>query len=648
MMLKIYKLFEKVYEREESALALGIFRIVYFSLLFVEVFQTFYFRHLIFDPVPYLDESAFASGSLLIIWLVVIFMIIIGLKTRLSLLINYLFSVIVLGYSLRTTYGSMHEYHIDTQLLTLSLVLMFVPLARRLSLDTLLDKLKYSSIAREYVPKRTVSSLVYIVLAFLAGAIYFDAGIWKVFSPMWQEGLGVWLPATLPNTTHLNLSFLLNTEWLVIFLSHLTVFFQVTYIFFIWFKRVKMLYIMIGIALHIGIFLSFPIPWFALTMVALYLALIPSRYYERFFGKAVFTQPVITFLYDGECPLCNRARIIITHFDVLGAVGFASVQKSRHQFSALKDVKEVELLTDVYSVDAHDTVRKGIDTYIAVLKRIPLFAIFGWLLSVPGIYSLASMFYRYVAANRYTTACNETTCASPVVYTPSETDEEVRILKNISMKNVKVSIVMLFLLLVTSLQAALVVKTIILPKLLAAYQTKHIPVTSEAEEIKHPATPKMQIKSTGLVHNVIYPLTGIEPHAVFMDYHFQGYEHIVAVVYQKNGEEVWLPIINKKGQASWYNTGRQWAYWTFRVCGPNLDMMNVERGIQRYTAFWLHKQGIAPEDADFTIKVKKIRVPKTWEHDFLNKMIDRPWMDVGTARWEHGVFHFDVANIEEI
>ena len=48
---KYFNFIKKLYEQEESGLALALFRIVYGLVVFAEVFQIFYFRHLIFDPM---------------------------------------------------------------------------------------------------------------------------------------------------------------------------------------------------------------------------------------------------------------------------------------------------------------------------------------------------------------------------------------------------------------------------------------------------------------------------------------------------------------------------------------------------------------------------------------------------------------------
>lgn len=71
-----------------------------------------------------------------------------------------------------------------------------------------------------------------------------------------------------------------------------------------------------------------------------------------------------------------------------------------------------------------------------------------------------------------------------------------------------------------------------------------------------------------------------------MDRHFQGYNHVVAIVHvDPGGAETWLPIVDQNGQAGLYDTGRQWVQRTFRVCDPELDPERVFDGIRKFRAF---------------------------------------------------------------
>lgn len=88
--------------------------------------------------------------------------------------------------------------------------------------------------------------------------------------------------------------------------------------------------------------------------------------------------------------------------------------------------------------------------------------------------------------------------------------------------------------------------------------------------------------------------------------------------------------------------------WSFRVNHNKINQNNLEKGIRDFTAFWAYKNGIDLNDANFTIKVKKIDTPKSWEKDFLKKQMQKPWKDVGTARWRDKEYFIDIPIIEEL
>lgn len=143
---------------------------------------------------------------------------------------------------------------------------------------------------------------------------------------------------------------------------------------------------------------------------------------------------------------------------------------------------------------------------------------------------------------------------------------------------------------------------------------------------------------------------GLTEHQVFTDrIHFDNYNHIVSVIYKdKNGNEKWLPIIDKNGQPDLYIYGSNWVNWTFRVNGMQVDQNMLSEGVKRYTAFWAKKNNVNLKDAQFIIKVKKVDAPKKWEKDFLNKQIAKPWIDGGYVIWKNNKFESNIKNIESL
>ena len=56
---------------------------------------------------------------------------------------------------------------------------------------------------------------------------------------------------------------------------------------------------------------------------------------------------------------------------------------------------------------------------------------------------------------------------------------------------------------------------------------------------------------------------GITAHGVFMDSHFEDYNHIVAVTTtDDDGQEIWLPFIDERGHPGKYIRGCNWVNFT--------------------------------------------------------------------------------------
>lgn len=621
----------KLYDKKIPAIGLAIFRIAYCLVLFAEIVQFYYFRHLIFDKVPYLDQAEINFGIPIAIWGISVLFIAFGLFTRTATIVNYLLSLILIGSI--TTY----EYHMFYAYMGINFLLMFLPISRVLSIDRLLLKYKYSNTKFEYNPPAEVSVLAYFIPILVGVAfVYFDSIFFKLSSDFWMKGLGMWLPTSVPPIILNDLQFLLNQEYLMYFLGYLTLVFEAIFLFTFFRKRWRVPLLIIGIGLHVGILICYPIPWFALGMCSLYLLMVPISWWALFFGTNKKRLPTITFYYDGECPLCNRTKITIKYFDIFKKIEFKTVQYYAEQEPLLKDIPYDTLLDDIHSIK-NGKVYKGLDTYIQVLNSMIYTKPLSWLLRLPGIYHLGKVVYAYIAKNRNTERCTEENCGyTPPVIPPKE--EELKILHNFTLKDLKIKLITISVFALCILQL-----TISYNSDLNVDIRQKIGVEDNKFNKKIERTAK-SIESIGQTY------MGITHHAVFMDYHFSEYNHIIALTHidKNTKQEIWLPIVNKNGTPGKYQVGPIWCKWSFRVNGNTIDQNNLEKGIRDFTAFWAYKNGADLNDATFTIKVKKIDTPKSWEKDFLKKQMQKPWKDVGTARWRDKEYFIDIPIIEEL
>lgn len=624
MIKKIYSKFHdevvRLYNKEIDGTGLAIFRIAYSTIFLAEIIQIFFFRHLIFDRIPYIDEGAIDVTFPLMVWMVFVILIILGLFTRMASVVNYFFSLIFIGGI------TSFEYHMFYAYMGINALLIFMPVSRCWSIDKLRLKIRYSTLRSEYVPPSKVSVLAYYVPVLLGiGFVYVDSIFFKVTSYYWMNGLGMWVPASLPMITYAEPSFLMNQEWLCKLMGYTTLVFEAVFIFFFWFKRFRVPLLIVGFLLHIGILLEFPIPLFALGVLSIYLLMVPVSYWKRLRINTT-GKPRLKVFYDLECPLCLRTKLIVSHFDVRKRIVFLPVQGNWEHEPALAGLSEQELLLNIHSVDNKGNVYTGVDTYIRALESIFYLKPLGWLLRIPGIYHISKKVYLYVAYNRTTERCTEGNCnIAPAAVRGKEST--IKLLSNFSLADLKVTGLVYGLIFLMVLQ------------LNTTYNSALVMDLRDMSGVDKTFVGKGLGSVSSKVMDISKTFFGITSHSVFMDAHFNNYNHIVAVVFvAPDGKSSFLPIIDEQGRPGSYIYGPNWVKWTFRVNSPEVNMEQLTEGIRDFTAFWAHKHSIDLKDATFKILVKKINVPHKWEKDFLSKQIQKPWVDAGEVKWEDSQF----------
>lgn len=269
-----YLMVTRLADRGESGVPLGLFRIAYGCVLFCEVAQMLYDAPLITDPVAFLQPGEIQLTYLLLAWLVALLFLIAGFHTRSAAVVSYLCGL--------CTFSIFHEfeYHVDYVFTGVNALLIIAPAGRCLSVDRLLSRRDATNRGLPE-PSDQVSALYrkLFVLVSLA-LVYFDSVLWKLSSPMWTGGLGVWLPASLPQVSWYDFSFLLDREWLVKGLGYLTLVVESLFLFLMWFEAAAIPLAIVGAGLHLGITAVFPIPWFGLAEAAAYILVLPATAYR--------------------------------------------------------------------------------------------------------------------------------------------------------------------------------------------------------------------------------------------------------------------------------------------------------------------------------------------------------------------------------
>ena len=235
-------------------------------------------------------------------------------------------------------------------------------------------------------------------------------------------------------------------------MGYLTLVFETLFLFVFWFRKCRVICLIIGVGLHLGIFFVFPIPWFALSVATVYILLVPVKWWKKtgvLFKRG--KKKLLTFYYDEECPLCMRTVIVIKHFDIFSKITFKGVQ-SHHDDEEIKGIETEELLNSVYSINHKGKRFSGLDTYIRVFFSIRYLIPMAILLRIPGIYHLANICYKYFAANRVVERCTEDNCGYTPPTLPQNVDN-IKILRNLTVLNLRVVFITIGLLSIITIQS---------------------------------------------------------------------------------------------------------------------------------------------------------------------------------------------------
>ncbi len=568
----MYSLFKRHVAKSVDGTGLAIFRIGFSLVLWCEVLQMYYFRHLIFDNLPFLVPYELDLSYALWAWLAVIPFITLGLFTRAATVVNYAFSLVFFATI------SSFEYHMFYSFMGLNFLLMFLPVQNRLSLDNL--RSRWSHLSNEVDPEGfRVSKFANTWPLFLGIAlVYSDSIFYKLSSPIWRSGLGMWYPASLPQLTHAHIEFLLNQKWLMFPMGYLTLVFELVFIFIFWFRWARLPLYVIGIGLHVGILICFPIPWFALGVVALYSLLLPSKIWPKIlapFAKTASAGGEVTF--DPQNRLHLKVRALFQHFDLFGRLAFVPQNGAADVTFAGKAAPEC---------------------FSDMGRALPLGLVFSSFFQVLGS----------PIAESYEGWKTETDPAPPVI--PVVRKPLARYAPALFVSVLFFSVLQIH-------------STSLSPPLMGIRKAAGlVPGTLAYDESN---------RLSGLSRS----LFGITPHPVFMDFHYRGYNHIVAVVHvDADGHETWLPIIDESGSPDLYIYGANWVKWTFRVNSGFINQRQLVDGINRFTAFWAHEHDVSLRDARFEVRVKKIDLPTVWKKDFLSTQRAKPWQDAGEVNWK--------------
>lgn len=253
--------------KKVNPLGLSIFRILYHLVVLKEVLFMHHYKEIVYDKIPFLVRAEIGVNQLFLFWIMALVFIILGFFTRIATIINYLFVVLIFSGA------KLYEYHIFYTYVSAGFLCMFLPLNYRLSIDSIINKdFKF----------RKVNLVNYLAIPIIGiGLVYWDSIFHKIDTRLWMTGLGMWMPASLPYAVHNDTTFILNIKPLVVFLNYFVIVFEFLFVFLLFIPRLRIILAIIGIIFHLGIFIQYPIPYFATAYMFIYLLLFPAWFWEK-------------------------------------------------------------------------------------------------------------------------------------------------------------------------------------------------------------------------------------------------------------------------------------------------------------------------------------------------------------------------------
>jgi len=207
--------------------------------------------------------------------LVVFFALMIGFQSRIASVLAYLLTV---SYAHRAT-GAL--FGLDQINGFLAMYLMVGPCGDAFSVDQWLKRKRAPSANLRPQPKITTNIALRLIQVHLC-VVYLFAGLGKLFGESWWSGTALWGAFANQEYQTFDMTWLAHSLVLVNLLTHLTLFWEVSYAVLIWSKHTRPIMLLLAIPLHLGIAVCMGMTTFGLVMLIANLAFVSPKLVRSF------------------------------------------------------------------------------------------------------------------------------------------------------------------------------------------------------------------------------------------------------------------------------------------------------------------------------------------------------------------------------
>jgi len=207
--------------------------------------------------------------------LMVFFLLMIGLFSRTMAILAYLLAV---SYANRITPGA--YFGLDKINCMLAMYLMLGPCGARYSIDRLW-RLRRG--APSEVPPSSFANLAIRLIQVHMCIIYFFSGMAKLLGATWWAGDAIWYSVANLEYQSMDMTWIVKHQWLVNLMTHVTVFWELTYCALVWPRLTRPWVLAMAMVLHGGIIFALGMPTFGLVMLIGNLAFVSPQTVRKIF-----------------------------------------------------------------------------------------------------------------------------------------------------------------------------------------------------------------------------------------------------------------------------------------------------------------------------------------------------------------------------